>query len=119
MPTVMVKGVARGKVSGNLREQLENVTLQEEELFRKRQKLVHHALQEEELGDLRERYLEIREQESGLRYEHLRLENLLQPGHFYHDPTEGMGTLSPRKKYWYLFLIVTSAAALLLLMIWT
>lgn len=99
-----------------LRERLEEVTLQEEELFRKRQELIHHALQEEAVENLHERYLEIRELESGLRCEHLRLENLLHPAHLYQDHGEALGTLSVRRKYAYLFLIVASAVALLFLL---
>ena len=99
-----------------LRVQLEDITLQEEELFRKRQQLVHHAIQEEVPGDLHERYLEIRNQESDLRCEHLRLENLIKPGYAYHDHGMAIGTLNPRRKYGYLFLIVASVAALLFLM---
>jgi len=99
-----------------LRTQLEEITLQEEELFRKRQELVHHAIQEEVVGDLHDRYLEIRNRESDLRCEHLRLENQMHPGHAYHDHGMAIGTLNPRRKYGYLFLIVASAAALLFLM---
>ncbi len=100
----------------HLRESLEEITLQEEELFRKRQELVHHAIHGEVLGDLHEHYVEIRKQESDLRCEHLRLENLLHPGHSYHDHGEAIGTLSMRRKYGYLFLIVVCAAALLFIL---
>lgn len=99
-----------------LRDQLDKVSIEEEELFQKRQRLIHQAIEEENQEGLHDSYLEIRQYESRLRYEHLHLENLLHPGHSYQDHGGNIGELDSRRKYVYLILMVVSAVALLLLM---
>jgi hypothetical protein len=100
----------------NLCDQLDAVGLQEAELFRRRQELVHQALRKETQEGLHEGYLSIRTLEADLRYEHLRLENLLHPGRSYTDHS-GLGLKqSPQRKYVYLFLIAAAAVGLLFLL---
>ena len=100
----------------NLRRKVDEVALQEEELFRKRQELIHGALLEERHVGLRETYLSIRAAEADLRCEHLRLMNLLQPGHSFHDHGGDFGPEKVGRKYIYLVVIAASVLGLLFLL---
>jgi hypothetical protein len=91
-----------------------DLKLQEEELFRQRQQLIHQAICQESLGGLPQQYLQIRAREAEVRLEQLRFANLLHPGHASRDYKGIFNPENMARKIILLVVLIASAMGLFL-----